>query len=124
MRVCVPSLDPGGPDGVAAASFEDSEVFDFYDIRPDGNFESVAQTRPCMCWGPDQAEAVSRRGIDAIIVGGISPSALLKFISAGVRVLRVDNPSVASLLDSFAVGRLVEMKLSEFAKLGRMKTKD
>jgi predicted Fe-Mo cluster-binding NifX family protein len=121
MRVCVPSLDPGGPDGVAAASFEEADVFDFYDVQPDGNFERVAQTRPCTCWGPDQAEALSRRGIDALIIAGISPSALLKFTAAGVRVLRVDNPSVAALLDSYASGRLDEMKISEFAKLRKMK---
>jgi predicted Fe-Mo cluster-binding NifX family protein len=124
MRVCIPSLDPGGPDGVAAASFEETEVFDFYDVHPDGNFERFAQTRPCACWGPDQAEAVSRRGIEAIIVEGISPSALLKFSTAGVRVLRVDNPSVAALLDSFAAGRLDEIRIDQFARLRKKKGKD
>ena len=121
MRVCIPSIDPGGPDGVAAASFEDAEVFDFYDGRPDGNFERVAQTRPCMCWGPDQAEAISRRSVDAILVACISPNSLLKFATSGVKVFRVDNPSVATLLDSFAAGRLTEIRISEFAKLGKTK---
>jgi len=124
MRVCIPSLDPGGPGGVAAASFEDTEVFDFYDVHPDGNFECVAQTRPCVCWGPDQAEAVSRRGIDAIVVAGISPSALLRFTAAGVRVLRVDKPSVAVLLESYAAGRLEEIRIGEFSRLRKMKAKD
>jgi len=123
MRVCIPSLDPGGPDGVAA-SFEETEVFDFYEVQPDGNFERLAQTRPCACWGPDQAEAVARRGIEAIIVGGISPSALLKFSAEGVRVLRVDNPSVAALLDSFATGMLEEVGMDQFAKLKNKKGKD
>jgi predicted Fe-Mo cluster-binding NifX family protein len=123
MRVCVPSLDPGGPDGVAAASFEETEVFDFYDVHPDGNFERFAQASPCACWGPDQAEAVSRRGIEAIIVEGISPSALLKFSTAGVRVLRVDNPSVAALLDSLASGRLDEIGIDQFARLRKKKGK-
>jgi len=124
MRVCIPSLDPGGPDGVSATSFEETEVFDFYDVHPDGNFERFAQTRPCTCWGPDQAEAVSRRGVEAIIVRGISPSALLKFSAAGVRVLKADNPSVAALLDAFAAGRLEEIGIDQFARLGSKKEKD
>jgi len=121
MRVCVPSLDSGGLDGIAAPSFEETEVFDFYEVSPDGCFERFAQTRPCACWGPDQAEAVSRRGIDAIIVNGISPNAFLKFRTAGVHVLRVDNPSVASLLGSYFAGRLDEIGMDQFAALRNRK---
>jgi predicted Fe-Mo cluster-binding NifX family protein len=123
MRVCIPSLDPGGPDGIAAQSFDEAQVFDFYEVHRDGNFEMVAQSRPCNCWGPDQAEAVSRRGIQAIIVSRITPNALLKFKLAGVKVLRVDNPAVATLLDSFARGRLEEIGIDQFAKLKRMNGK-
>jgi len=119
MKVCIPSLEPGGPDSIIAPSFEDAEFFDFYDVHPDGNFERLAETRPCTCWGPNQVEAVSRRGIEAIIVADISPSTLLKFVNASVRVLRADNPSVMTLLDSCAAGRLQEIGIDQFAKLGK-----
>jgi predicted Fe-Mo cluster-binding NifX family protein len=120
VRICIPSLDPGGPDGIAAPSFENTEVFDFYEMQPDGTFERIAQTRPCMCWGPDQAEAIYRRGVEAIIVAGISPSALLKFKSAGVKVFRIDTRSVKALLDSFASGKLAEIGIDQFGKLRKM----
>ncbi len=120
MRICIPSLDPGGPEGKAAPSFENTEVFDFYEMRSDGSYERFAQTRPCMCWGPDQAEAIYRRGVEAIIVGDISPSALLKFKSAGVKVLRIDTTSVKALLDSFASGKLTEIGIDQFGKLRKM----
>lgn len=120
MRVCIPSLDPGGPDGVAAPSFENTEVFDFYEKQSDGSFVRFAQTRPCLCWGPDQAEAIYRRGVEAIIIGGISPSALLRFKSAGVKVLKSDTRSVKALLDSFSSGTLVEIGIDQFGKLRKM----
>lgn len=124
MRVCIPSLDPGGPDGVAAASFEETDVFDFYEVYEDGDFERVAQTRPCACWGPDQAEAISRRSIEAIVVSSMSSSALLKFRVAGVRVLKADNPSVAALLDSYVAGRLDELRIDRSAQLRKKARKD
>ena len=123
MRVCIPAMDPGGPDGIAAPSFEETETFDFYDFLPDGSFEMTAQTRPCACWGPDQAEAVSRRGIDAVIVGGISPNALLRFRSASVRVLRVNDPSIAALLVSFFAGKLEEIGYGQVAVSRKKKMK-
>lgn len=106
---------------MVAPSFEDSEVFDFYDIRPDGGLERIAQTRPCLCWGPDQAEAISRRGVEAIIVRGISPNTFLKFMTSGVKVFMAEDRSISVLLDLIAAGRLKEMDYREFAKLGKTK---
>jgi len=106
MRVCIPSLDPGGPNGQAAPSFEDTEVFDFFEVHADGSLDYVAQTRPCVCWGPNQAEAIARRGIEAIVVGGISSGAYLMFKSMGVRILKADGSSTALLLKSYAEDRL------------------
>ena len=123
MKVCIPSQFPGGPDSVASASFEDTEFFDFYEIRSDGSFEHLAQSRPCACSGPNLVEVVAWRGINAIIVGGISPSALLLFRSAGVRVLKVNNPAVAVLLDSYSAGKLEEIGIDQFAKVGKVKVR-
>lgn len=124
MRICIPCIYPGGSDGVASTSFEEADVFDFYDVKENGEFEQVAQSRVCMCWGADQAEAIARRGIDAIIVATISPNSLLKFKSFRVKVLRSNNPSVAALTDSFASGKLEEIGIGEFARLGKTNEKE
>jgi predicted Fe-Mo cluster-binding NifX family protein len=117
--ICIPTRFPGGPDSVISESFEDAELFDFYEVHPDGNFEHTVQSRPCACWGPDQVEAVARRGIDAIIVAGMSSSALMRFRASGVRILRADNPSVTALLDSCSTGRLVEIGMDKSSKSGK-----
>lgn len=119
MRICIPCQFPGGPDAVVSAPFEESELFDYYEVQEDGKFEHLAQMRPCLGGCSDPIEAVTRREVKAVIVAGISPSSLMRFSNSGIMVLRADSPSVRALIDSFATGRLVKIGIDEFAKLGK-----
>jgi predicted Fe-Mo cluster-binding NifX family protein len=121
VKICVPCQFPGGPDGVVAAPFEDSELLDYYEITEDGNFEHIAQTRPCFGGCSDPIESVTRRGVESIIVAGISPNSLMRFANAGVKVYRTDPGQVMSIIDSFISGTLEVIGMDQFAKLGKEK---
>jgi len=109
LKICIPCQFPGGPDAVVNAPFEESELLDYYEVHEDGNFEHLAQTRPCLGGCSDPVEAITRRGVEAIIVVEISPSSLMRFSRSGIKVLKADNPAVRSLIDSFVAGDLKEI---------------
>jgi predicted Fe-Mo cluster-binding NifX family protein len=121
VKVCVPCQFPGGPDGVVAAPFEESELLDYYEIGEDGNFEHIAQTRYCLGGCSDPVETITRRGVESIIVAGISPNSLMRFTNAGIKVFRTDPGQVMSIIDSFISGTLEQIGLDQFAKLGKQK---
>lgn len=124
MICCIPCLSPGGPDAIIAPSFEESELLDYFDIREDGAFEQIAQTRPCIGGCSDPVEAVARRGADAVIVLGISPHSLMRFSSFAVRVLKADQTSARALIAQLVAGRLEEIGIDQFSSLGRNRRKD
>ncbi len=117
----MPCQFPGGPDGVVAAPFEDSELLDYYETTEDGNFEHIAQTRLCFGGCSDPIEAITRRGVNSIIVAGLSPNSLMRFVNAGIKVYRTNPGQVMSIIDSFISGTLEEIGMDQFAKLGKHK---
>jgi len=121
VRICVPCQFPGGPDGVVAVPFEESELLDYYELTEDGNFEHIAQTRQCMGGCSDPIETVTRREVRAIIVAGISPNSLMRFSNSGIKIYRTDPGQVMSIIDSFISGVLEEIGIDQFAKLGKQK---
>ena len=99
------------------APLEESEVLDYYEVGSDGNFAQIAQTRQCAGACSDAVEGITRRDVKTIIVAGISPSSLLKFKNAGIRVLKANSQSVRELIDAFAKSSLEEIGIDQFAKL-------
>lgn len=122
MRVCIPSAD-SDRETSAARSFEEADLFDFYDIRPQGSSELVARIRPCMNGCSDPVEVVSMRGADAVIVAHISPHSLVRLRNAGVRILIADAGSVGELIESYVAGRLKEVTGRDFGRLARNRPK-
>jgi len=119
LKICIPSQFPGGPDAAATAPLEEAELLDYYEVHQDGNFEHLAQTRPCVGGCADPIESITRREVKAIIVAGISPGSLMRFRNSGVKVFRADTPVVRSLIDSFIAGSLEEIGIDKFAELGK-----
>lgn len=117
MKICVGSAFPGGTDAEILFPFEDSELFDYYNVTEAGAYELIAQTRRCLC--SDLVEPVVRRGIDAVIVQELSSASLLKFTNAGVRVFITKEKSVRTALDRFRDGDLQELTMKDFARLPR-----
>lgn len=121
MKICVPCQFPGGPDGVVAYPFEESELLDYYEIEEDGNFEHVAQTKLCMGGCADPVETITRRDVEVVVVAGLSPDSLLRLKNSGVRVFRTDPGQVMSIIDSFLSGDLKEIGMDQFSDLGKQK---
>ncbi|MBN1678013.1 MAG: NifB/NifX family molybdenum-iron cluster-binding protein [Candidatus Thermoplasmatota archaeon] len=109
MRVCIPSRKPGGPDSVIPDHFNEMEVIDYYELRPDGEFEQSAQSVFCGGGCYDVVEAMILRKVEALVVGGMSPSTLQRFRMAGIKVYRANGAEVRSLLRSLASGSLKQL---------------
>ena len=120
MKVCIPCDGPGGPDSAISSPFEETGVLDYYDVHPDGMFEHTSQARNCgAATCVDPVEAIIGRGVEAVVVTSLSPSSLMRFHNAGVKVLVTDNPSVMVTLDMLARGGLQELTMEMFATLGK-----
>jgi predicted Fe-Mo cluster-binding NifX family protein len=119
VRICIASQDPGELEGLVTAPIEESEILDYYDVSSDGRFLHVAQTRQCAGSCSDAIEGIARREVNTVIVARLSPNSLLKFWRAGIKVLRADSESVPELLKSFLDNSLAEIKINQFAKLGK-----
>jgi len=109
VRVCIPSKEPGGPDSTIPPHFNEMEVIDYYELRPDGGFEHSAQSVFCGGGCFDVVEAMILRKVEALVVGGISSTTLTRFRMAGVKVYSGDGHEVRHLLRSLAAGRLKEL---------------
>lgn len=123
MKVCVPCRYPGGPEAAPAASFEDSDLFDYYEVHAGGSFVLTAETRPCLGGCSDPVEAVLRRGVEAVIVRDISPDTLMRLRNASVKVYKGAAGRVRELIMALAADRLEEIDIGEFGRLGRKKGK-
>jgi len=108
---------PGGPSAEISEAFEDSELLDYYEVKPDGSLDLLAQMRSCQGGCSDPVEVVTRRKVDAIIVNGISPHSLMRFYNAGVKVFSANSQSVKILIDSFVAGELKEIGIDRFATI-------
>lgn len=122
MKVCIPCDGPGGPDAAISSPFEETGVLDYYEVHPDGMFEHTSQARNCgAATCVDPVEAIIGRGVEAVVVTSLSPSSLMRFHNAGVKVLVTDNPSVMVTLDMLARDGLEELTMDMFAELGKNK---
>ena len=92
------------------ARFELADMLDYYEIRTDGTYDQVAQTRNCAGGCSDPVERISMRQVDLLIVTGISQSYLNRFRRAGVKVVRATSQSVDELLRAVASDNIEEMK--------------
>jgi predicted Fe-Mo cluster-binding NifX family protein len=122
MKVCVPSTSPGGPEAPIGAPFKETDLLDYYELRPDGEFEHLAQMRNCgggACIEP--VEAIRHRGVESVIVASLGPDTLLRFHNYGIKVFAADGPSVRAALGSLAAGGLREITIGEFAHLRNQK---
>lgn len=122
MRVCIPCNIPGGPEVAVTTAFEEADYLDYYELRPDGNFEHEAETKNCSAGCVDPVDAIIRRGTEAVVVAGIRPDSLMRLWNAGVKVYHADDPSVRVLLDRLASRSLNEIKIDSFAELGKGKS--
>jgi len=110
-------------DAVIDASFELTAILDYYDVHTDGHIEHLAHMRNYGGGGcTDPVEAMKRRGVENVIVTGLSPGKLLRFRNYGIRVLRTENPSVRQSLDALVKGELKETAIDQFSTVSKQKS--
>ena len=109
MRVCIPTVSPGGPDASLPDHFDLMETIDYYDLDEDGQFEHVTETRYCGGGCYDIVEAMVRRGVKALIVRSISPYTLWRSASSDVGVFFAGRNSPRTSLRLLAEGKLPEL---------------
>ncbi len=114
MRVCIPTNEPGGPDAPVADSFQESDLFDFYDLSDEGEYSMYVQIRNCAGMCKDDVETVVRRGAQAVIANMVTPNSLHRFSREGVEVYRaLVGPSKDSLK---------ALQTNRLARMGKIKT--
>lgn len=93
------------------------EIIDYYDLRADGEFDHSSQSVYCGGGCFDVVEAMIRREVKAVVVGGMSASTLQRFKTAGVKVYKADGLAVRILLDFLVKGRLEELTAKQASTL-------
>ena len=119
MKVCVPSTSPGGPEAPIRAPFEETDLLDYYELHPYGEFEHLAQMRNCgggACIEP--VEAIMHRGVECVIGASLGPGTLLRFHNCGIKVFAADAPSARDALGSLAAGGLRGITIGGVGPLG------
>ena len=109
MRVCIPTVSPGGPDARVPEHFDLMEIVDYYDLRDNGDFDHVTVTSYCGGGCFDIVEAITRRGTEALVLKSISPSTHRRFTSAGVKVYFAGSSAPRQLLKSLTEKSLPEL---------------
>jgi predicted Fe-Mo cluster-binding NifX family protein len=61
----------------------------------------------------DPVEAIVGRKVEVVVVTDISPSSLMRFNNAGVKVLVSQNPSVRVTLENLGDGELKELTMDD-----------
>ncbi|PIP19517.1 MAG: dinitrogenase iron-molybdenum cofactor biosynthesis protein [Candidatus Omnitrophica bacterium CG23_combo_of_CG06-09_8_20_14_all_41_10] len=87
MKICIPSMNPGGLDAMVSAHFGHCEVFTTVDIegKEIKSIETVANDaaeHDCML----PVSKLSKAKVDALLVGGIGRNPLFALQQNGIRV--------------------------------------
>ncbi len=91
-------------------------MLDYYEVRADGGFAQIAQTRNCIGACIDPVEAIMRRGVEKVVVRSIGPSYLSRFRASGIRVFQADSERVEELMQALSHDALVELGPKREAK--------
>ncbi|MGQ9587921.1 MAG: hypothetical protein ACUVT7_06030 [Thermoplasmata archaeon] len=119
MKICVGCRDPGGPDAVVIDSLEESHILDYYNLHDDGSFEHTAQTRKCLSGCSDSVRSIVKRGVEGVMVVDLSPGSLPRLRTAQVKVFLTEATSARTSIDLLHKGRLRELGMDQFSKVGR-----
>ncbi len=113
MRICIPTIDDQGPDGLPSAHFGASPYFTFFDLDT-GDWEALPNQKSVHEHGACRPlDLLTGRPLDAVLCGGLGNGAYARLRSQGVRVYLSHEPDVRSCLEAFREGRLREMTEAE-----------
>ena len=109
MKVCIPTMDEKGLEGMPSAHFGSAPFFTFVDTES-GEVEAVGNGGGDQAHGQCQPVAfLGTRPVGAVLCRGVGRGALMKLQAGGVRVFITMETDVKKSLDAFEKGILKQM---------------
>lgn len=110
MRVCIPTMDEKGLEGMPHGHFGSCSHFVIHDIDTGatdviGNGNGAHEHGMC-----HPLASIEGRSIDAIVVGGIGMRALMMLNAGGIRVYRAAPGTIGENVELLKSGTLAEVK--------------
>lgn len=106
MKICIPTMDDRGRDGMPADHFGSAPFFTFVDTET-GEFEPVRNGGSSHVHGSCQPlKFLGSRPLDAVIVRGLGRRAFSRLTDAGVDVFVTLETNAAETVAAFKDGRL------------------
>lgn len=108
-RIAVPSMNPGGLDGMRAGHFGHCDVFTLVDVK-DGRIEQVSTINNMEhvqggCMVP--VNLLASHNVNALIVGGIGMRPLMGFKQVGIDVYHdAERPDIRPVVEDLIAGKL------------------
>ncbi len=113
MRICIPTIDDRGPEGLPSAHFGASPFFTFFDLDT-GEWEAVSNHSGSHEHGACRPlDALMSRTVDAVLCGGLGGGAFSRLRACGIRVYLTREPDTRACLEAFKAGRLREIAEAE-----------
>jgi predicted Fe-Mo cluster-binding NifX family protein len=109
MKLCIPVSDTNGLDSAVCGYFGSAPAFIIVDTDT-LSVETISNNNAHHAHGQCQPlAAISGRQIDAIAVSGIGAGAIGKLHAAGIKVYKVQHPTVRETADAMKKGLLSQM---------------
>ena len=106
MKICIPTEDDAGLDGILAGHFGRAPFFTVVD-RATNTAEVIANAAADHDHGHcNPLEAISRSGAEVVICRGLGRGALVRLYEAGVPVFITDEQRVSAAVASFEAEEL------------------
>ncbi len=106
MRVCIPTIDDQGPNGLPSAHFGASPFLTFFDLDT-GDWEAVPNGSSGHQHGACRPlDALTGRPVDAVLCQGLGRGAFARLQQAGIAVYLAREPDTAGCLEAYRAGRL------------------
>ena len=113
MRVCIPTMDDRGREGMPSDHFGSAPFFTFVDTET-GEYEPVRNGGSSHVHGSCQPlKFLGTRPVDAVIVRGLGRRAFSRLADAGVEVFVTLEANAGETIAAFKDGRLKRLTSDE-----------
>jgi predicted Fe-Mo cluster-binding NifX family protein len=109
MRICIPTVDDGGPEAIPSDHFGSAPYFTFFDSDA-GQWEVVRNGAGTGVHGACRPlDFLRERPVHAVLCRGLGRRALERLKSWGARVCVTAEPRAGGSVEAFLAGRLDEI---------------
>lgn len=102
MRICIPTIDDCKEVSEVCDHFGSAPYFTIYDFETNG-YETVSNLDNDHKHGTcHPMENLKDKGIDCVVCKGLGRRALEKLNDCGIKVFRIDRPTVKDIVEDFS----------------------